>query len=202
MAIPGQDEYKDGMNFLFIALEFERKGGRICTEAFQKAHEQFPEARLTIVGDCPPADVQEVPGVSYVGCLRKSVPAEMSKLTELYATAFALVHPTSSDIQPLVICEAGYHGCPSIAAKSFGIPELIKDKVTGFLVDTPLTSDAFAVRMIELCSDRPKYLSMRKAVRAHSTTKLTWNVVGAKLAAEINSALGDQSAVAGSVRAS
>jgi glycosyltransferase involved in cell wall biosynthesis len=190
MTIPARDEYKDGLDFLFIALDFEGKGGRICAAAFQKLYQQFPEAQLTIVGARPPADVERLPGVSYAGMLRKSVPKEMSRLTELYATAFALVHPTSSDIQPLVICEAGYFGCPAITAKSFGIPELVNDGVTGMLLDVPLTAEVLAQRMLELCEDSVRYQAMRKAVRAHTTTNLTWDRVGAKIAAEMKVVLG------------
>jgi glycosyltransferase involved in cell wall biosynthesis len=199
IAIPERDEYAGGRNFLFIAYDFERKGGRICAEAFRKVQAQFPEARLTIVGGRPPSEVTEVPGVEYLGFLRKSAPAEMNRLTKLYATAFALVHPTSADIQPLVICEAGYFGCPAIAAKSFGIPELVVDNVTGILIEPPLSADAFAARMLELCQDSRKYLRMREAVRAHTTGNLTWSAVGARIAAEMQSALSDQAVLTGSV---
>jgi glycosyltransferase involved in cell wall biosynthesis len=190
MPLPDKDAYQDGLNFLFVALDFERKGGRICAEAFSRVHAQFPEARLTIVGDRPPADIQELAGISYVGFLRKSVPAEFARLAELYASAFALVHPTMCDIQPLVISEAGYHGCPSIAARSFGIPELIEDGLTGFLIDTPLTVDAFADRMLALCADKNKYLCMRQAARAHTTKNLTWQAVGDRIVREMTTTLG------------
>ena len=190
MPLPDKDTYAGGMNFLFVSLDFERKGGRICAEAFSRVHTQFPEARLTIVGDRPPADIQELAGISYAGFLRKSVPAEFARLAELYASAFALVHPTMCDIQPLVISEAGYYGCPSIAARSFGIPELIEDGLTGFLIDTPLTADGFADRMLALCAEKNKYLSMRQAVRTHTTTNLTWQAVGDRIVREMTTTLG------------
>ena len=178
MTPPDIDRYDGGMNFLFIALDFERKGGHICVEAFSKVRRSFPNACLTLIGERPPTEVLNLPGVSYEGFLRKSESTELRRLEELYATAFALVHPTSSDIQPLVISEAGYYGCPSIATKSFGIPELINDRVTGFLIETPLTADAFASRMLELCENNAQYLAIRKAVRSHTTANLTWPAVG------------------------
>jgi glycosyltransferase involved in cell wall biosynthesis len=190
MSPPDRDEYEGGLNFLFVALDFERKGGRLCAEAFSKVRAKFPAARLTIVGERPPAGVLNLSGVSYAGFLSKSAPGELQKLASLYATAVALIHPTSSDIQPLVISEAGYYGCPSIAAKSFGIPELIIDGVTGFLVDTPLTAEAFAERMITLASDGGRYLAMRRAVNRHTTTELTWSAVGRRIASEMRSTLG------------
>jgi glycosyltransferase involved in cell wall biosynthesis len=189
MSPPPKDTYDTGMSFLFIALDFERKGGRICAEAFNTVYARFPEARLTFVGAAPPADLLALPGVSYIGLLRKSVPAELARLESIYSEAFALVHPTSSDIQPLVISEAGYYGCPSIAARSFGIPELVEDGVTGFLIDPPLTAEAFANRMLELCADRNRYFSMRKTVRVHATKNLTWQAVGARIVDEMKATL-------------
>ncbi len=189
MTPPDKDAYEGGMNFLFIALDFERKGGRICAEAFKKVHAYFPQAWLTFVGDDLPAEIRELPGVSHIGFLRKSVPAELARLGSIYSKAFALVHPTSSDIQPLVISEAGYYGCPSIAARSFGIPELIEDGVTGFLIDPPLTAEAFANRMLELCADKNRYFSMRKTVRVHATKNLTWQAVGARIVDEMKATL-------------
>ena len=192
MTPPDIDIYPGGLRFLFIALDFERKGGRLCAEAFARVHKKFPAARLSIVGTQPPREVLDLPGISYEGLLSKSIPAELRKLDSLYASAFALVHPTSSDIQPLVISEAGYFGCPAIAARSFGIPELIVDGVTGFLVDTPLTAEAFANRMLELCNNQSRYLKMRKAVRKHATTKLTWSGVGDRIVKEMKGVLGPQ----------
>ena len=94
------------------------------------------------------------------------------------------------DIQPLVISEAGYYGCPSIAAQSFGIPELINDGVTGFLVNVPLTAQAFADRMLLLCSDDNRYRAMRKAVRAYAMTNHTWSAVGNRIVKVMRENLG------------
>jgi glycosyltransferase involved in cell wall biosynthesis len=103
----------------------------------------------------------------------------------LYSKAFALIHPTSSDIQPLVISEAGYFGCPSIAPRSFGIPQLIDNGVTGYLMDLPLNADAFAERILQLATDMAMYLGMRKAVRANAIANQTWPAVGERIAWEM-----------------
>lgn len=185
MTPPNTDTYEGGLDLLFVALDFERKGGRICAEAFVKVRQQLPEARLTIVGEQPPADILRLPGVSYEGFLSKSVPAQLHKLSTLYSKAFALIHPTSSDIQPLVISEAGYFGCPSMAPASFGIPELIDDGVTGFLMDLPLNADAFIKRIMQLATDKTMYVGMRKAVRANAVSNQTWHAVGERITTNI-----------------
>ena len=185
MKIPDLDRYQEGIRLLFIALDFKQKGGQICVEAFRKVQSQLPDAELVIVGGDPDPEVLALPGVRYEGFLSKSVPEELSRLSDLYSTAFALVHPTSSDIQPLVISEAGYFGCPAIAPRSFGIPELIHDGVTGYLIDLPLTADAFAERIVKLATDRTRYMEMRKAARANAIENQTWPAVGERIAREI-----------------
>jgi glycosyltransferase involved in cell wall biosynthesis len=189
MEIPAHDVYQGGRDFLFIAYDFERKGGRICAEAFSKVQARFPEARLMIVGGQPPAEIAAQPGVNWLGLLRKTDASELQKLRDLYASAFALVHPTSADIQPLVISEAGYFGCPAIAAKSFGIPELIKDGVTGLLIDPPLTADAFADCMLDLCADALSYSRTREAVRNYTVAEQTWVAVGSRIVARMSGEL-------------
>jgi glycosyltransferase involved in cell wall biosynthesis len=189
ISIPAADKYHGGINLLFIAFDFAQKGGSICVDAIRKVQAKFPEARLTIVGGRPSANILDLPGVIYEGFLSKSIPNELEKLEELYATAFALIHPTSSDIQPLVISEAGYFGCPSVAPKSFGIPELIENDVTGFLIDLPLTGDAFAKKILDLCDDGAKYSAMRSAVRRHSLANQTWPAVGERVAQQVRLAL-------------
>lgn len=185
VTVPDADTFDDGINLLFVAFDFVQKGGPICVETFQKVKLQFPEARLTIVGGRPAADVMDIKGIKYEGFLSKSVPAELHRLRELYATAFALIHPTSSDIQPLVVSEAGYFGCPSVASKTFGIPDLIEDGVTGFLMDLPLAADEFAERIIRLASNRDLYMAMRRSVRESTVHNQTWPSVGARIANEI-----------------
>ena len=193
MIAPEKDIYKKEnfeINFLFVAAnEFERKGGRICCEAFKKFRQSFPDSRLFLIGVEPPSDVLQEKGIEYCGFLKKSVPEELKKLRKLFSEAFALIHPTSFDTNPLVITETGYFGCPAIASKSFGIPELIKDGITGFLVDPPLKSDDFTERMLELCRDHTHYLAMRNAVRSYTTTEMTWDAVGNRMAQEITASL-------------
>ena len=119
------------------------------------------------------------------------MPAELEKLETLYASAFALIHPTSLDLQPLVISEAGYFGCPSITARSFGIPELIEDGVTGFLCRSSTHCRGVCPANVEALPDKAKYLSMRRAVRTRATNDFTWQVVGNRIVAEMRSALSE-----------
>ena len=109
----------------------------------------------------------------------------MARLEELFATAFALVHPTIKDATPLVFAEAGYNGCPVIAPRSFGIPEMIVDGVSGFLVDAPPAAVDVAAKMLQLSESEDDYRCMRIAARSHALAKFTWQQVGNRIASEL-----------------
>ncbi|HAF25559.1 MAG TPA: hypothetical protein DCK93_22065 [Blastocatellia bacterium] len=180
--IPKKDGYSNELNFLFIALDFERKGGRLCLEAFNRLRQEFPRAKLIILGEKPPRDVLATPHVSYGGYLRKTIAAEFKLLQEFLMQAFALIHPTSMDTMGMVLIEAGYFGCPAIAPRSFGIPELVRDGITGLLVEPPPSIEAIAECMLWLCRNPDSYFAMRKAVKEHASTVLTWNAVVNRIA--------------------
>lgn len=183
--IPGADAYTGGRDFVFIALDFESKGGRVCVEAFERVRREIPEASLRIIGARPPENVLGIPGMVYEGRLDKSIPAELHRLQSILGSAFALIHPTVRDATPQVIVEAQYSGCPVIAPRGFGIPEMVEDGVTGYLVDPPPRAADVAERMLMLCRDHAVYARMRKECRARSLEHFTWEHVGDRIAGEL-----------------
>lgn len=85
-----------------------------------------------------------------------------------------------------VIIEAGYYGCPSIAPKSFGIPELIIKNQTGLIIDIPFTSEDFYNKIISLIENKIIYQNMRKQVRDFTIENLSWHSIGKKIHSFIN----------------
>lgn len=186
--IPHRDAFAGGHTFLFISLNFEKKGGRIAADALQIVRQSVPEAELLVLGQAPPKDVMDRPGVRYGGMLRKTSPKELAEFVAHLATARGLVHPTSMDTMGAVLIEAGYFGCPSIATRRFGIPELVKHRETGYLLDTPISVSEASAHMLALCADSSAYAEMRKKVRADMINRLTWNAFGDRVAATIQDA--------------
>ena len=173
------------MNFLFISTDFIKKGGQLCATAFQLVRAKYPEATLTIVGSSPPSGVLGLPGVSYTGYLRKTIPSEAKQFEDILSSAFALIHPTTMDTMGMVLIEAGYHGCPVVTTKSFGIPELVQNDVSGFLIEPPLKAEAFAAKMLKLCRDRELYTRMRQTARNFAVTNLNWESVVQRIVSRI-----------------
>jgi glycosyltransferase involved in cell wall biosynthesis len=158
---PAADVYAGAPAFAFISTNFAAKGGAIVLEAFRQVRRAYPEAQLTIVG-APPTDLAGEPGVSYAGFLRKEAPDELAKFRAVLGSARALVHPTRSDIAPLLLVEAAMFGCPAIASRAFAIPELVADGESGLLLDAQADAGAVAAAMSRMLDDAA-YAGMRAA---------------------------------------
>jgi len=179
--LPNQDVYQGGFNLVFISLNFEKKGGFVCVDAFLKVKEKFPQLTLSIIGEKPPSNILALEGVVYEGLLRKTNNDELTKFKQILSKAFLLIHPTKMDTMGAVLIEAGYFGCPSIAPKSFGIPELILNEKTGFVIDLPFDSHSFVKKIELLIQDKNRYLIMRKNAWTYTRSKLTWENIGAQI---------------------
>lgn len=159
---PDADLYAGGQDFAFVSTNFEAKGGRVAVEAFRRLRERHPSASLTIVGDCP-VDVRGTPGLGWTGYLRKEVPQEYARLRDVLSQARAVVHPTRSDISPLLLVEAAYFGCPAISSARFAIPEIVEHGGSGLLLDDPGDPAAVAAAMELMLADEDSYRKARAA---------------------------------------
>jgi glycosyltransferase involved in cell wall biosynthesis len=138
MEIPADafDARMPGKQFLFIATDFLGKGGAEISRAFQKIHAEDPAYRLVIIGQKPPDEYLQLPGVEFLGYVNKSSAEGRQRFSEIYRNSRGLLMLTRKDIFPIVLIEAGLHGCPSVANRQSAIPEVILDGKTGYLIDT------------------------------------------------------------------
>ncbi len=169
---PTADAYDGGLCFAFVSTNFQLKGGPVVLKAFEQVRTRHPNATLIIVGDAP-ANVAQRPGVSTTGFLRKENVAENARLRAILAQVRAVVHPTRSDITPLLLVEAGYFGCPVISANRFAIPEIVEDGETGFLLDDPGDAGVVASAMAWMLEAGSAYSAMRKAAWSKTRRELT-----------------------------
>lgn len=174
-----QDPAKN-LVLIFISLNFEKKGGLICYEAFKRLKMKFPNIKLKIIGEQPPRHILLDKDVVYIGYLKKDKPDHVHLFVETLKSASFLVHPTKMDTIGAVIIEAGFYGCPSIAPKMFGIPDLIENGRTGFLIEK---NDPEAIEMIisRSFNDSLSYLEMREECFDFFTRNLTWGAIGEKI---------------------
>lgn len=166
---------------LFVGRLVKRKGVDDLMNAFRNVCLEFPEARLEIVGDGPEySSLQKLAkelGVSqnikFFGKL--SGPS----LYERYRLCDVFVMPsktTDVDVEGFgtVFLEAGIFAKASIGTKSGGIPEAIKDGITGILVpesNVPILTEALK----RILSNRDLAERLGRNARAMILDNFTWD---------------------------
>ena len=170
--------------FLFVGIDFERKGGFDLLTAFREVRANIPEARLRIVGPQTSPSTESIPGVEYVGYIsRTTAEGEECFRSELSA-ASVFVMPSLREPLGNVYLEAMAFGLPCIGSRIFSIPEFIEDGVTGLLV-TPGDSSAISAAMTKLGQDVDLANRMGRAGYDKVMTDFTWEKVVDKLIAEV-----------------
>ena len=95
--------------------------------------EAIPQCCLAIVGDGPHREALEAhfadTPTHFVGYLQGL------ELAAAFASADAFVFPSRTETLGLVLLEAMAAGCPVVAARSGGIPDIVSDGVNGYMFD-------------------------------------------------------------------
>ena len=152
---------------LFIGRLAAIKGVPLLLDAFAAARQTHPDARLTVVGDGPDRLALEAQArdfglqdaVDFPGYL----PQE--KVAELLDAVDMLVLPSFAEGVPVVLMEAMASRLPVIASRVAGVPELVEDGVSGFLVP-PGDLDTLTDRLLTLFADPGLCARMGEAGRA------------------------------------
>jgi glycosyltransferase involved in cell wall biosynthesis len=151
----------------------EKKGVAYALEAFARVRARVPEARLRVVGDGPLRGRLEAraealgvsEAVTFVGVLdAEGVRAEMAAADLLTAPS---VTGARGDRESgvIVLKEAAATGLPAVGTRHGGIPEIIEDGTTGFLVGER-DVDALASALSALVEDPALRRRMGAAARA------------------------------------
>lgn len=160
--------------FISIGRFVEKKAPHLLILSFDKVVKQIPNARLIMIGD----------GYLFGACqwLVKSLKLEYyvqftgalahEEIRVKFQESFCLVQHSvtatdgDSEGTPVAILEAGAASLPVIATRHAGIPDVVIDGETGFLIEEG-DVEAMAHAMITLYEDRVLCTKMGIAARAH-----------------------------------
>jgi glycosyltransferase involved in cell wall biosynthesis len=134
------------------------KGHEVVFEAVRGLLTSFPGLRLIVLGDGPERERIE----KLAGSLDTTVifPGHHGDVMSVLAATDVLVHPTLMDAFPTALLEAAAAGVPVIATAVGGIPEIIENGRTGFLIDAPPSPVELAERLEPLLGDARTRLEM------------------------------------------
>lgn len=120
---------------VMIAADFERKGGQLAVESVTEARKLGAEIQLKFIGAEPPASALANSFVEWCGWLDMKKDADRSRFAEILSRAGAQILLSRSDLTPLAISEAAGYGKATFATSVGGIPEMIRDNESGWLID-------------------------------------------------------------------
>lgn len=121
--------------------------------AFAEIQKHIPDAELTVAGDGPERPALEalaqclgLNNATFVGRI------EHAEIAEQYQRAHICLNGSEIDNQPLSILEAFACGVPLVTTDAGGIPDMVKDGETGFVVRRG-DHQAMALRAMQLLRD-------------------------------------------------
>jgi glycosyltransferase involved in cell wall biosynthesis len=165
---------QDVCNILFIGVDWQRKGGEIAMNTFQKLKSEGIRCKLTVAGCHVKLEQRE--DVETVPFLDKTKAVQLQRLTEMYSNAHFVILPTIADCTPIVFSEAAAFGVPVLATDTGGNSSVITDGVNGYLFAPGSNETDYANKIRAVFTNKTLYNELRGACRKEFDTRLSWNV--------------------------
>lgn len=143
---------------LFVGRLVKVKGVELLIQAMR----HVVGARLVIIGDGPQRSSLEREAAGLDVIFEGMVPHD--RVRERFSDAAVLVQPSFAEGMPNTILEAMAHGLPVIATAVAGVPEIVADGRTGFLIEKR-DPQLLGSRIDTLLNDRETWERFSEACR-------------------------------------
>ncbi|WP_084184763.1 glycosyltransferase family 4 protein [Desulfonatronum thiodismutans] len=164
---------RDDCYLYCLGYPFYRKGVDILLEAFAIIQQEFPDIRLVIMGHCREPELSRwkarARGIANVE-FHKPVPYD--EVADYLGTCTVLAVPSRSEGMGRVFIEAMASGKPCVGTRVGGIPNVIADGRSGFLVN-PEDPQDLADKLRILLADKSLRQRMGKVGRHIAETTLS-----------------------------
>jgi glycosyltransferase involved in cell wall biosynthesis len=179
-AVPARDiiyekEKNPELTLLYLAVEWERKGGSIAFETLKILHETYGIKAKLIVCGCIPPPAYRHPYLEVIPFLNKNIREDQQTFVRLLSSAHFLLLPTRADCSLLVACEANAYGIPAITTETGGVPDIVKDGVNGYCVPYTAPVNIYATLVAELFADKEKFHKLITSSRQRFEDELNWD---------------------------
>ncbi len=162
------------LTLLFLAVDWERKGGSIAFDALKfLQYTHGIQAKLIVCGCIPPSHISS-PNMEVIPFLNKNKKEDYERFTYIMSSSHFLLVPTRADCSLLVGCEANAYGMPTITTETGGVPEIIKDGINGYCLPYTADGSIYAALIAELFLNQEKYKTLMLSSRARFEAYLNW----------------------------
>ncbi|NJK41836.1 MAG: glycosyltransferase family 1 protein [Acaryochloridaceae cyanobacterium SU_2_1] len=151
----------------------------------------IPEARLALVGDGPHRQELEKHFANtptyFAGYMSGTT------LASAFASADCFLFPSRTETLGLVLLEAMAAGCPVVAARSGGIPDIVQDGVNGYLFDP--SHEAGLVEATQRLLNNPQEREVLRQNARHEAEAWGWAAATRQLQTYYQAVIAQQSQI-------
>jgi colanic acid/amylovoran biosynthesis glycosyltransferase len=179
-----------GKRLLFVGRLAAVKGLPVLFEAIAQLRQDRPNVILTIAGDGPDRQklLQQAKELGIEENIRILGYQSQSQVRQLLGQSDVFVMSSFAEGVPVVLMEAMAAGVPVVATRVAGVPELVEDGVSGFLVP-PGEASELAERIAALLDDEELRNRFGKAGRAEVQAEFNIHNEAQRLCTILTSAL-------------
>ena len=149
-----------GPVFLAVGRFVEKKAPDLLIRAFDQVHRRCPDARLRMIGDGPlldscrqlAAELGLQDSIQFLGVQSQQVVLREMAAVRCFVQHSVVSTTGDSEGTPVAILEAGGSGLPAVSTYHAGIPDVVLNQQTGFLV-AERDVDGMADHMLRLAED-------------------------------------------------
>ena len=170
---------------LYAGFVIPRKSALNLVKAWPNVLKTIPNARLQIAGETGAVPEYAEAVMRYVRDHSLSASIEFlgslphEEMLKQYERCALLVLPSLQETAPVVVSEAMAAARPVVATRVCGLPHMVKDGETGFLVDHGDT-DALARAIVNVLVDDPLRVRMGRRARELAETRFRTDAVARK----------------------
>lgn len=165
---------------LFVGVDWARKGGAIAVETARLLNEMGVNTKLTVVGCQPEGTVPEY--VEVLGFVNKRSSEGQMRLEELYRKANFFILPTRAEAAGIVFCEASAFGLPSLAFRTGGVEDYVREGINGVCLPNGSGPEEFAGTIMGLLRDGDQYSALCVGAFNEYKSRLNWDSTAGALA--------------------
>jgi glycosyltransferase involved in cell wall biosynthesis len=165
---------RDTIKILFLAKEWERKGGAIALDTLKNLKDMGIDAKLTVCGVTPPPDIAH-PAMSVFPYLDKNIARDRQQFENILSESHLLLLPTRTECYGIVFCEANAYGLPVFATRVGGIPTIVEEGQNGYLLPVEARGKDFAGTIAKTILAPDRYSALNYGARERYEKVLNWD---------------------------
>jgi glycosyltransferase involved in cell wall biosynthesis len=167
-------ENNQTLTLLFLAVDWERKGGALAFDTLVALRKMKVEARLIVCGCHPPAEFSH-PDMQVIPFLNKNNSDDHELFVRLLSSCHFLILPTRADCSLIVACESNSYGVPAITTNVGGVGDVVINDVNGYCLPFEATGKDYAEKIVSIYSNKERYHRLIASSRKRFEDQLNWD---------------------------